>query len=311
MKNMGKKIRYIAFFIGVCVLLAGCGKKFDASGYTKAVLDVSYKNEIQKYVELTGADEKEADKIFEDNLQNNMDIMLQEFSGYELPDELEEKYRKLFSDMMKQVKYTVAEAKEVENKNFTVDVKVEPMLIFNDTYQELQKQTEDYATQVSNEVMNGAPLPSETDMQTHVFEIYHDILRNYLDQGMKYGDPETITVHVNKDDKNVYTIADEDISKIDGKVTEREVQIFSEGLSIGNDEYAKPSALKILKEGNISEIELTIQEGKFHQVKRMFHAVGMEVIYLKRISMGNLVLDESLKKGEYRRLTEKEVEQLC
>lgn len=53
--------------------------------------------------------------------------------------------------MMKQVKYTVAEAKEVENKNFTVDVKVEPMLIFNDTYQELQKQTEDYATQVSNE----------------------------------------------------------------------------------------------------------------------------------------------------------------
>ena len=100
-------------------------------------------------------------------------------------------------------------------------------------------------------------------------------------------------------------------AKIDGKVTEREVQIFSEGLSIGNDEYAKPSALKILKEGNISEIELTIQEGKFHQVKRMFHAVGMEVIYLKRISMGNLVLDESLKKGEYRRLTEKEVEQLC
>ncbi len=246
MKNMGKKIRYIAFFIGVCVLLAGCGKKFDASGYTKAVLDVSYKNEIQKYVELTGADEKEADKIFEDNLQNNMDIMLQEFSGYELPDELEEKYRKLFSDMMKQVKYTVAEAKEVENKNFTVDVKVEPMLIFNDTYQEekyrklfsdmmkqvkytvaeakevenknftvdvkvepmlifndtyqeLQKQTEDYATQVSNEVMNGASLPSETDMQTHVFEIYHDILRNYLDQGMKYGDPETITVHVNKE----------------------------------------------------------------------------------------------------------------
>ena len=49
------------------------------------------------------------------------------------------------------------------------------MLIFNDTYQELQKQTEDYATQVSNEVMNGASLPSETDMQTHVFEIYHDI----------------------------------------------------------------------------------------------------------------------------------------
>ena len=75
--------------------------------------------------------------------------------------------------------------------------------------------------------------------------------------------------------------------------------------------YAKSSELKILKSGETSEIELTIQEGKFHQVKRMFHAVGMEVTYLKRISMGSLVLDESLQKGEYRRLTEKEVEQLC
>lgn len=100
-------------------------------------------------------------------------------------------------------------------------------------------------------------------------------------------------------------------AKIAGKVTENEIRLFSEGLAIGNDEYAKPSILKIIKSGEISEIELIIQEGKFHQVKRMFHAVGMEVIYLKRISMGGLVLDESLKKGEYRRLTEKEVEQLC
>ena len=100
-------------------------------------------------------------------------------------------------------------------------------------------------------------------------------------------------------------------AKIDGRVTEKEVKLFAEGISIGNDEYAKSSELKILKSGETSEIELTIQEGKFHQVKRMFHAVGMEVTYLKRISMGSLVLDESLQKGEYRRLTEKEVEQLC
>lgn len=100
-------------------------------------------------------------------------------------------------------------------------------------------------------------------------------------------------------------------AKVKGRVTEQEIQLFSKGLSIGNNEYAKPSVLKILKSGEISEIELIIQEGKFHQVKRMFRAVGMEVIYLKRISMGNLVLDESLQKGEYRRLTKKEVEQLC
>ena len=59
-----------------------------------------------------------------------------------------------------------------------------------------------------------------------------------------------------------------------------------------------------------SEILLTIQEGRFHQVKRMAQAVGRNVTYLKRISMGNLVLDPNLKKGEYRSLTEKELTSL-
>ncbi|MGB4661147.1 MAG: 16S rRNA pseudouridine(516) synthase, partial [Mobilitalea sp.] len=60
----------------------------------------------------------------------------------------------------------------------------------------------------------------------------------------------------------------------------------------------------------ISEVELTIQEGKFHQVKRMFEAVDKEVVYLKRLSMGGLVLDENLQPGEYRELTDEEVEYL-
>ena len=59
--------------------------------------------------------------------------------------------------------------------------------------------------------------------------------------------------------------------------------------------------------GEESQILLTIQEGRFHQVKRMFEARGKKVVYLKRISMGPLVLDESLKIGDYRELTEKEM----
>lgn len=100
-------------------------------------------------------------------------------------------------------------------------------------------------------------------------------------------------------------------AKVAGRVTAKEVEIFAEGLDIGNGEHAKPSHLTVLKEEEVSEIELTIQEGKFHQVKRMFHAVGMEVIYLKRLSMGSLVLDETLPLGAYRALTEEEVKSLC
>ena len=100
-------------------------------------------------------------------------------------------------------------------------------------------------------------------------------------------------------------------AKVDGRVTGETVRQFQEGLDIGKGEFAKPSRLKVLLEDAVSEIELTIQEGKFHQVKRMFHAVGMEVLYLKRLSMGTLVLDAELKPGEYRALSEEEVERLC
>lgn len=100
-------------------------------------------------------------------------------------------------------------------------------------------------------------------------------------------------------------------AKIDGHVTEQDICAFLEGLDIGEKEITKPAKLMILKSGNESEIELTIQEGKFHQVKRMFEAVGKEVIYLKRLSMGTLVLDSTLKPGEYRLLTKEELKNLC
>ena len=100
-------------------------------------------------------------------------------------------------------------------------------------------------------------------------------------------------------------------AKIEGPVTEADVDVCAEGMDIGEKRRTLPGKLKILFSGEISEIELTIQEGKFHQVKRMFQAIGKRVLYLKRIQMGNLRLDETLKPGEYRELTEEEKEKLC
>lgn len=85
------------------------------------------------------------------------------------------------------------------------------------------------------------------------------------------------------------------------------IQMLENGLDIGEDKLTLPAKVEVL---NNTEINLTIQEGKFHQVKRMLRAVNNEVVYLKRISFGNLVLDESLQLGEYRELTEEEVRQL-
>ena len=99
-------------------------------------------------------------------------------------------------------------------------------------------------------------------------------------------------------------------AKVNGIVEKRHIDIFKAGIDIGEKKLTKPATLNILKSDTISEIELTITEGKFHQVKRMFKAVGMEVIYLKRISMGNLKLDNTLKLGEYRELTAHEIVQI-
>lgn len=98
--------------------------------------------------------------------------------------------------------------------------------------------------------------------------------------------------------------------RVKGSVCDGDREAFKSGVPIGDGYITLPAVLNILKQGDISETELTIQEGKFHQVKRMFKAVGKEVIYLKRIFLGGLALDPSLLPGQYRRLTEEEVEYL-
>ncbi|EAF3099002.1 rRNA pseudouridine synthase [Listeria monocytogenes] len=93
-------------------------------------------------------------------------------------------------------------------------------------------------------------------------------------------------------------------AKIDGDVTAEDVEAFAAGIELDDGYTCKPARLEIITP---NEIKVTIQEGKFHQVKRMFAARGKSVSYLKRISMGNLQLDESLALGEYRPLTEAEL----
>ncbi|MCT4613234.1 MAG: rRNA pseudouridine synthase [Clostridia bacterium] len=97
---------------------------------------------------------------------------------------------------------------------------------------------------------------------------------------------------------------------IEGIVTEEDVLAFKDGQEIDGGYKCMPADLKIIKSNEISEIEITIMEGKYHQIKRMFFARGKKVIYLQRISMGNLNLDDKLALGEYRELTSEEVKKI-
>ncbi len=113
---------------------------------------------------------------------------------------------------------------------------------------------------------------------------------------------------------------------IDGIVTDDDVTVFAQGVNIGDEDLnvALPAKLTILneplssyyngvdseKDKNVSYITVTITEGKFHQVKRMFHAIGKEVLYLKRISFGPLTLPEDLPISKSRKLTVNELKLL-
>lgn len=102
-------------------------------------------------------------------------------------------------------------------------------------------------------------------------------------------------------------------AKVKGHITDDEVLKFKNGLVVDETFTAKPARLEVLEfnfNDNTTDIQITIHEGKFHQIKRMFEAVGSEVLYLKRLSMGTLLLDKNLMPGEYRKLSQEEINAL-
>lgn len=94
--------------------------------------------------------------------------------------------------------------------------------------------------------------------------------------------------------------------EVDGYVEDLHKLDFKKGIILDDGYKTLPADLEIIEAGIISKVNLKIQEGKYHQVKRMFESLSMKVLYLKRTSMGSLKLDEGLSIGEYRELTEEE-----
>ena len=98
--------------------------------------------------------------------------------------------------------------------------------------------------------------------------------------------------------------------RVQGRLTEEDCRAFAAGMTLPDGTALRPASLVILSAGEESEGQVTLREGKFHQIKRMLAARGKPVVYLERVKMGNLPLDLALSRGSFRFLTENEVENL-
>lgn len=98
-------------------------------------------------------------------------------------------------------------------------------------------------------------------------------------------------------------------AEIDKPVDEKDIASFRKGIVIDDGYKCMPGNLEIISSTEDgSEVLVTIQEGKFHQVKKMFEALDKSVVYLKRVKFGPMELDETLEEGEYRELTQEEID---
>ena len=96
--------------------------------------------------------------------------------------------------------------------------------------------------------------------------------------------------------------------ELEKEISGQDVVRFREGIDIGDEKLTLPAVLEMTEDGR--KVFVTLHEGRFHQIKRMFQALNNQVLYLKRVSMKNLMLDPELKPGDYRCLTAEEIADL-
>ena len=185
--------------------------RFDPQEYVQAFLDVSYKQETEQYRDITGISEKQAKKIFEDNL----DYTMEKFPASVMSDKLESEYRELFGTIAKQTNYTVGGGTREKDGTYQVEVSVKPITLLSDTYETFQEKAQAYATQVTNNVMNGQAMPGEDEMQSAVYQIYYEVLKEGMDQGLIYGNPCTVLLHLDHDQDGYYEIRKSDLKELD------------------------------------------------------------------------------------------------
>ena len=191
----------------VCALgLGACAARYepeDAVAYVQAALDASYKADFEEYVELTDSTKKEAEKMYQQNVDNVMTGIGVENLG--ISDELTEQYKSLAPDLLALAEYEVTGAEE-DGEGFTVTVSYKPFTGFNDLEGRMMSAVEEMSASLSE-------MPTEDEINELVYQSMYDIIQQCISEPA-YGEAQDFTIHITKDD-NVYRISEDDLINLD------------------------------------------------------------------------------------------------
>ncbi|MBQ6806326.1 MAG: hypothetical protein IJO97_02710 [Lachnospiraceae bacterium] len=212
-----KKIAALLVCVMSVGLLGGCGNSFDASAYTKAVLDNAYKNDSTGFVELEVGTAEESAEVYQEGLDAVVDSWL---TAYEITDDYEADFEAIFADILSNVKYTVGEAEKQDDDSFIVTVTYEQMNVFAPAIEAYTTTVTELTAAWVEAAAAGEEIPTEDEMVAELVIALEDNLKNSL-ANVTYDEAATTTIRIELVD-NVYTPNTDDLATFESVIFDYE-----------------------------------------------------------------------------------------
>ena len=207
-----KKMRKVAILLAAVLMatvLGGCGS-FDASGYIKALLDNSYKNDSAAFVEQKIGTAEEASELYE----TGIDTALKSLTAQgQFSDELKNEFEAVVKDIYKSVKYTVGEATKKDDGSYEVEVKYQKMKIFSAAMDKYTEALQAYSDEMAEKAGNGGEVPSDEELNEASYQMLKDAIKESLGS-VEYEDEASTTVHI-KLKNRVYAPNEDDVYNLE------------------------------------------------------------------------------------------------
>ena len=201
-----KKTGLLLSVLMIACLVTGCAfGGFDASGYVKACLDANVHGEFDDYAKITNSTTAEVEKLYNDFLDSDLSFL----NEYNADEATQQKFRELFINLYKNMKYEVGEATKADDGSYSVPVTVYKMIVFKNVMENM----EDDMTKWADSLINSGTTPTMDEIYSYVLNYMYDAISKEVDNP-QYDEPETISVKVAKNSDNAYAIGDTELQNL-------------------------------------------------------------------------------------------------